>query len=61
LKTRFFRFHRDLPPAAAAHILGGHIVFSEMRKGQWVAVVELDRVEEARVPDLGSEIMARAH
>jgi hypothetical protein len=45
LKTRFFGFHRDLPPAAAAQILGGRIVFSEARHGQWVAVVELDRAE----------------
>ncbi len=47
LKTRFFGFHRDLPPAAAAQILGGHIVFSEQRRGQWVAVIEMERVEEA--------------
>jgi hypothetical protein len=45
LKTRFFGFHRDLPPAAAAHILGGHIVFSRQRQGQWVAVIEMDRGE----------------
>jgi Dolichyl-phosphate-mannose-protein mannosyltransferase len=47
LKTRFFGFHRDLPPAAAAQILGGRIVFSEQRPGQWVAVIEMERVEEA--------------
>ena len=47
LKTRFFGFHRDLPPAAVAQILGGHIVFSEQRRGQWVAVIEMERVEEA--------------
>jgi hypothetical protein len=45
LKTRFFGYHRDLPPAAAAHILGGRIVFSESRKGQWVAVIEMQREE----------------
>jgi len=53
-KTRFFGFHRDLPPAAAAQILGGHIVFSERRKGQWIAVIEMDRDEmqnaELRIP-----------
>jgi hypothetical protein len=48
LKTRFFGFHRDLPPAAAAQILGGRIVFSEQRQGQWIAVIEVERVEEAR-------------
>jgi hypothetical protein len=47
LKTRFFGFHRDLPPAAVAQILGGHIVFSEERPGQWVAVIEIERMEEA--------------
>ena len=45
LKRRFFGFHRDVPPAAAAQVLGGHIVFSEERKGQWIAVIEMDRGE----------------
>ena len=45
LKTRFFGFHRDLPAAAVAQILGGHIVFSEQRRGQWVAVIEMERSE----------------
>ena len=48
LKSRFFGFHRDLPAAAAAQILGGRIVFSEQRKGQWIAVIEMERVKEAR-------------
>jgi hypothetical protein len=41
LKTRFFGFHRDVPPGAIAPILRGHIVFSEARKGQWIAVIEI--------------------
>jgi hypothetical protein len=45
LKRRFFSFHRDLPPAAAARILGGHIVFSQERKGQWIAVIEMEQNE----------------
>lgn len=45
LKTRFFGFHRDLPPAALAHILGGRIVFADARKGQWIAVIELEHAE----------------
>ena len=45
LKRRFFGFHRDLPPAAAARILGGQIVFSEERKGQWIAVIEMEHEE----------------
>jgi hypothetical protein len=45
LKRRFFGFHRDLPPAAAAQILGGRIVYSAQHKGQWIAVIELERNE----------------
>jgi hypothetical protein len=45
LKSRFFGFHRDLPPAAAARILGGHVVFSEQRQGQWIAVIEMEHQE----------------
>jgi hypothetical protein len=54
LKSRFFGFHRDLPPAAAAQILGGHVVFSEQKQGQWIAVIEVEKNEiqnaEARMP-----------
>jgi Dolichyl-phosphate-mannose-protein mannosyltransferase len=45
LKRRFFGYHRDLPPEAAARILGGRIVFSEERKGQWIAVIEMEQSE----------------
>jgi hypothetical protein len=47
LKTRFFGLHHDMPPSAVARILGGKVVFSESRKGQWIAVIEIERVEEA--------------
>jgi hypothetical protein len=51
LKRRFFGFHRDLPPAAAAQILGGQVVFSADQNGQWVAVIEMERQEifDARI------------
>jgi hypothetical protein len=45
LKQRYFGFHRDLPPEAIARILGGKIVFQEPRKGQWAAVIEMEKVE----------------
>jgi len=45
LKSRFFGFHRDLPPAAVAQILGGHIAFSEQRQGQWIAAIEMEKGE----------------
>jgi len=44
-KSRFFGFHHDLPPAAAAQILGGRVVFSEQRQGQWIAVIEMEKEE----------------
>src|SRR5260370_5505952 len=56
LKSRFFGFHRDLPPAVAAHVLGGHIVFAEEKKGQWIAVIELERIEEARTPSVPASV-----
>jgi Dolichyl-phosphate-mannose-protein mannosyltransferase len=50
LKRRFFGFHRDLPPAAVAQILGGRVVYSEERKGEWVGVIEMkqDQILDAR-------------
>ena len=54
LKTRFFGFHRDVPPSGVAQILGGKVVFSESRKGQWIAVIEIEPVEEAAASASGS-------
>lgn len=48
LKTRFFGYHRDVPPEAAAQLLGGRLIYSERRQGQWVGVIEMEQVEEAR-------------
>jgi hypothetical protein len=45
LKHRFFGYERDLPAAAAAQILGGHIIYSEERKGQRIAVIEIEKTE----------------
>ncbi len=47
-KTEFFGYHRDVPPAAAAQILGGRLVYSDVRHGQWIGVIEMERVEEAQ-------------
>jgi 4-amino-4-deoxy-L-arabinose transferase-like glycosyltransferase len=47
-KTEFFGYHRDIPPAAAAQILGGQLVYEDHRPGQWVAVIGLAQIEEAR-------------
>jgi hypothetical protein len=46
-KTEFFGYHRDVPPAAAAEILGGRLVYNDTRNGQWVGVIKMEQVEEA--------------
>jgi len=48
IKAEYFGYHRDLPPPAAAQILGGRLVYLESRKGQWVGVIEMQQVVEAR-------------
>jgi len=53
LKTKYFGFHRDLPPSAIAQLLGGRIVFAEERKGQWIAVIEMEKIENARLDSRG--------
>jgi hypothetical protein len=49
LDERYFDFHRDLPPDAIAHLLGGTVVWHDEVKGQWSAVLHLDRPQEARL------------
>jgi 4-amino-4-deoxy-L-arabinose transferase-like glycosyltransferase len=46
-QEKYFGLHADLPPQAVAQMLGGTIVFSEERGGQWVAVLVFDRVRSA--------------
>jgi hypothetical protein len=53
-KAQFFGYHRDVPPAAAAQILGGRLVYDDTRHGQWAGVIEMEPVEEAElVPKQG--------
>ena len=47
-KTRFFGYHKDVPAAAAAQILGARVVYMDRRDGQWVGVIEMQGVVEAR-------------
>jgi hypothetical protein len=47
-KTRFFGYHIDVPPMAAAEILGGRLVYVDRRDGQWVGVIEMQQIVEAR-------------
>ena len=47
-KQRFFDDHHDLAPEAAAQVLGGNVVYGETRNRQWIAVLELERIVDAR-------------
>jgi hypothetical protein len=47
-KRRFFGYHSDVPPEAAAQILGGRLIYGEKRNGQWVGVIEMEQIVEAR-------------
>jgi hypothetical protein len=47
-KQRFFDDHHDLRPAAATQVLGGNVVYSETRNRQWIAVIELERIVDAK-------------
>jgi len=47
-QMRYFGYHHDLPPALAAQILGGRVIFEERRNGQWVALIAIERAENAR-------------
>jgi hypothetical protein len=62
VKERFFGFHRDVPPAVAAQILGGRVVFIEKSTGQWVAVIEIEKMYDARVvrPEVHNQNTVRA-
>ncbi len=44
----FFDYHRDLPPQVIARAFAGRIVWQQERKGQWAAVIVLERAENAR-------------
>ena len=49
-KSRYFGYHVDLTPEVAASVLGGSVVYVERRRGQWVGIIEMEKVEEAKIP-----------
>jgi hypothetical protein len=48
-KARYFGYHEDLSPEAAASVLGGTLVYLERKRGQWVGVIEVEKIEEAEI------------
>jgi 4-amino-4-deoxy-L-arabinose transferase-like glycosyltransferase len=45
--TRFFDFHQDMHPPAAAALLHGEVVWQAHRKGEWAAVLRFPRIVNA--------------
>jgi hypothetical protein len=48
LQKRLFDYHEDVTPEHAAELLGGRIMRYENRNNEWVAIVAIERVEDAR-------------
>jgi hypothetical protein len=46
-KTRYFGYHLDLTPEAAAAVLNGKVVYLDRQAGQWVGVIEMDAIQNA--------------
>lgn len=42
LNRRFFDYHRDLSPEAAAQLLGGRVVYVARQRAEWVEIIELE-------------------
>jgi len=48
IQKRFFDYHEDITPERAASMLGGRIVSYENRNNEWVAIIAVERVENAK-------------
>ena len=48
IQERFFDYHEDVLPDRAASMLGGRVVRYENRNNEWVAIVAIERVEDAK-------------
>jgi hypothetical protein len=48
LQKRFFDYHEDVTPERAAAILGGRVVRYQNRNNEWVAIIAIERVEDAK-------------
>jgi hypothetical protein len=47
LQQRFFDYHEDLPPQAAAGLLGGRVVRYLNRNNEWIAIIAIEKIENA--------------
>ncbi|MGZ4815550.1 MAG: glycosyltransferase, partial [Terriglobales bacterium] len=49
LQKRYFDYHQDVPPAVAAEMLGGRIVWQQRAGGQWAAILQMERAVNAEL------------
>ena len=49
LHERFFDYHEDMDPQRAAALLGGRILDYQNRNNEWIAIIAVERVENARL------------
>jgi Dolichyl-phosphate-mannose-protein mannosyltransferase len=47
LQQRFFDYHEDMPPRVAADFFGGRVVRYLNRNNEWVAIITIDKIENA--------------
>ena len=47
IQQRFFDYHEDITPERAAAMLGGRVLRYENRNNEWIAIIALERVENA--------------
>ena len=48
LQARFFDYHEDVTPEHAAAVLGGRVVSYQNRNNEWVAIIAMEPVENAK-------------
>ena len=53
LQERFFDYHEDATPQQAAAMLGARIVSSQNRNNEWVAILEIEKIENADAAPAG--------
>jgi 4-amino-4-deoxy-L-arabinose transferase-like glycosyltransferase len=50
LQERFFDYHEDMDPHRAAALLGGRVVDYQNRNNEWIAILVIERIENASSP-----------
>jgi len=51
LQERFFDYHEDMAPQRAADILGGRTATYLTRHQEWIALIPIEKIEDAAIPD----------